>query len=126
MSSQEPRRGKAGLASRLLEGVEARLALLGFELGEERDRFLASIVGAIVAAILVFVGLLTANFLLVLMFWDQRILVAGCLVAGYLLGGLALAATIRARLRDAPQPFAATLDELRKDADACRDLGGSS
>lgn len=115
---------RTGLGGRLIEGLEARIALLGFELGEERDRFLATVVTALVAVVLLFVGLLVVNALLVLLFWEQRVAVAGVLALLYVGAAVALGLTARSRLRNAPQPFAATLEELSKDADAFRHSGG--
>jgi len=116
--------GRTGFSGRLMEGIEARIALAGFEFGEERDRLVAAFVAVLVAVVLVFVGLLTLNVLLVLVFWEQRVLVTGLLTAGYLLTGLALVLSARSRIVNAPQPFAATLEELRKDAETFRSVGG--
>ncbi len=118
------RAGRSGLGGRLLEGLEARLALFGFELGEERDRLLATLVTVLVAVVLLFVGLLSLNILLVLVFWEQRVLVAGGLALVYLVLGGGLGLVARARLKNAPQPFATTLEELRKDADSFPGAGG--
>jgi uncharacterized membrane protein YqjE len=119
------RDGRQGIGGRLVEGLEARLALFGFELGEERDRVLATLVFALVAVVLLFVGLLSLNVFVVLLFWEQRIPVAGGITALYLVVGISLALAARGRLRDAPQPFEATLGELRRDAEAFRQSGGS-
>jgi uncharacterized membrane protein YqjE len=111
-------------SARLVEAIHTRLELFGFEFGEERDRVLATLVLVMVAGVFVFVGLLAFNLALVLAFWEQRLLVAALLATGYLGVGLVLGVAAGNRLRDAPAPFASTIEELRKDADAFR-RGGS-
>ncbi len=106
--------------SRLFEAVETRLELFGFELGEERDRLLSTLVVVVVAGVFFFVGLLALNIVLVLAFWPQRLLVAALLAATYLLIGVGLGLSARNRLRTAPPPFADTIEELRKDAETFR------
>lgn len=126
--------GKGGLGeavgqvgARLIEGLQLRLELAGLELGEEKDRLLAALIGALVATVLVFVGLLTLNILIAFLFWEQRVLVFSVLTAVYLGGGVLLGIGVRSRIKSAPRPFAATIEELRKDAGALRskDRGGS-
>lgn len=125
MTTERAIRG-GGLGSRLLEALETRFELFGFELGEERDRLLATIVAALVAVVFLFAGLLSLNVVLVLAFWEQRLLVSAVMAVTYLGVGIGLSLTARNRVRNAPQPFTSTLDELRKDADAFRSGGGSS
>jgi len=125
MTPERVARG-GGLGNRLLEGLETRFELFGFELGEERDRLLATIVAALVAVVFLFAGLLSLNVVLVMAFWEQRLLVSLIMAVVYLGLGIGLGLTARSRIRNAPQPFTSTLEELRKDAEAFRSTGGSS
>ncbi len=124
MTSERAARG-SGLGNRLLEALETRFDLFGFELGEERDRLLATIIAALVAVVFLFAGLLSLNVVLVLAFWEQRLLVSVIMAVVYLGLGAGLGLTARSRIRNAPQPFTSTLDELRKDAEAFRSGGGA-
>ncbi len=125
MTPERVARG-GGLGNRFLEALETRFELFGFELGEERDRLLATIVAALVAVVFLFAGLLSLNVVLVMAFWEQRLLVSLIMAVVYLALGIGLGLTARSRVRNAPQPFTSTLEELRKDAEAFRSSGGSS
>jgi len=125
MPAERAARG-GGLGNRLLEALETRFELFGFELGEERDRLLATIVAALVAVVFLFAGLLSLNIVLVLAFWEQRVVVSVIMAVVYLGLGIGLGLTARSRVRNAPQPFTSTLDELRRDAETFRSGGGSS
>ena len=74
--------------------------------------------------VLLFAGLLSLNVVLVMAFWEQRLLVSLILAVVYLGGAIGLGLAANSRIRNAPQPFASTLDELRKDAAAFRSGGG--
>ncbi len=117
---------RSGLGNRLLEALETRFELFGFELSEERDRMLATLVAALVAVVFLFAGLLSLNIVLVLAFWEQRLLVCVVLAVAYLGVGVGLGLAARSRVRNAAPPFAATLDELRKDAEAFRSRGDTA
>ena len=123
MTTERTPRG-GGLGNRLLEAVETRVDLFGFELAEERDRMLVTIVAALVAVVLLFAGLLSLNVVLVMAFWEQRLLVSVILAVVYLGGALGLGLMAANRMSNAQQPFESTLEELRKDAAAFRSSGG--
>ena len=68
-------------SSHLLEALHTRLELLGFELGEERNRVLGTIVAILLSGVFFTVGLLLLNFVLVIAFWEQRLLVSALVAA---------------------------------------------
>ncbi len=104
----------------LAEGLGQRVELFGIELSEERARLVGLLLGALAVAVLALLGLLSLNLLLVLAWWRARVRVVALLSVLYLGCALGLALWLRARLRSAPTPFAATIEELRADADALR------
>jgi uncharacterized membrane protein YqjE len=110
-------------SAHLLEALQTRLELLGFELGEERNRVLGTIAAILLAGVFFSVGLLLLNFVLIIAFWEQRLLVSALVAGAYLVVGAVLALVARNRVVNADPPFEATVAELKKDADAFR--GGS-
>lgn len=109
--------------SRLVDAAQHRLDLFGIELSEELERLLGLMIGTAVTVAALFVGFMCLNLLLGLLFWEQRVIVFGALTALYLGGGIGLALWMRHRIRHGTPPFAATIDELRRDAASLR--GGS-
>lgn len=120
-ASRTARESATRIGSRLLEALQYRLELFGLELSEEKLRILGALVAAGVATVLLFVGLLCLNVLVALLFLDNLRTVFVVLSAVYLGGGALLAAIVWYRVKNGPQPFAATLEELRKDASTFRD-----
>lgn len=118
-------RSKAGetasrFGSRVVDAAQHRLDLLGIELGEELQRLLGLMIGTAVTVSALFVGFMCLNLLLGLLFWEQRVIVFGVLTALYLGGGVGLALWMRHRILHGTPPFAATIEELRRDAAALR------
>ena len=113
------RQSFARIASALVGLVSTRAELASLEFTEERERLTRRL--ALVAAgglLLAFAALFAGAFAIVL-FWDTHRLWAIALVAlAHLAGGAVLLAKARAIGRDSPSPFAATIDELRKDKEA--------
>ncbi len=104
----------------VLEALQTRVELLGFELGEERNRVLGSIVAILLAGVFFAVGLLLLNFVLVIAFWEKRLLVSALIAGTYLVLAAALALMARNRVVNAPPPLESTVAELKKDAEAFR------
>ncbi len=97
--------------------LQSRVELASIELAEERQRLVALIVLGAVAMLfgLLAVGSLTA--LLVILFWDRsHWLVLALLCLLYIAVAAYGVYRIRAAIRHAPAPFAATRAELAKDA----------
>ncbi len=103
-------------AGSLLELVELRLALFATELEQEKLRVGAALAWAVVALLLLGLGLLMVALLVVLLFWDSHRLAAlGVLSIAFLAAAAAAWRCARARLAAADGAFALTLAELRSD-----------
>lgn len=105
-----------GLWRSLLVGLTQRFDLFSLELEEEKQRVFTVVFVAMVAAFSTFMMFLCLNLVILLLSWDgNRLLVALLMAVFYLAvaGGAAL--WLRHRIRSAPPPFAASLEEFRKD-----------
>lgn len=93
-----------------------RLELIGIELQEELERQTGNLVWLLLALGFGALAVLLASVLLLIVFWDShRVMVALTLVLAYaLLSGWCILCLQR-RLRHAPQPFALTIEEFRRD-----------
>ena len=119
-SPSEPR-GLVDSARRLLSSVlhvvHTRFELAAVEIEEQLHRaaelLLWSLVGLVAAAC----GALMLGFLVVLAFWEHRVLAAGLVAAGYFLTAGAALLVLRVRARGRPRLFDASLSELVKDRD---------
>jgi len=104
------------VARALVGMLSTRAELASVEFTEERERLtkrLALVAGG--GLLLAFSALFAGAFVIVL-FWDTHRLGAIAAVAlAHLAAGLILLAKAKAIGRDAPSPFAATVDELKKD-----------
>lgn len=105
------------LADTLLSIVRTRIELFSLEAGEEKSRLAA--LAALLCAALFFLALavLVFSVTVALYFWPTPYRYTALWLMGllYLVLGAGFAWTVRARLRDDPAPFSATLDELRRD-----------
>lgn len=106
----------ARMASAVVGLLSTRAELASVEFSEERERLttrLALVAGG--GLLLAFAALFVGAFIIVL-FWDTYRLwaIAGVALA-HLAAGLMLLSKARAMGRDAPSPFAATIEELKKD-----------
>jgi uncharacterized membrane protein YqjE len=106
------------LAGTLLSAARTRLELFALEAGEQKARLLGLLALLCAAIFFLALALLVFSITVALYFWPTpyRYLALWLLGLLYLVLGLAFAWTVRARLRDDPVPFSATLDELRRDA----------
>lgn len=104
------------LAGNALSLVHTRLALVGVEFAEERDRLKSQLTLLFVGAIAAGFTLFCASVLVIVHFWDTHregsIIALTLFYAVIAAWALRRATTIR---RDAPPPFSATLAELEKD-----------
>jgi uncharacterized membrane protein YqjE len=108
---------RAALAG-LLEIGQTRLQLAATELEEERLRIAELLVYACVSLFLLGVGLVLAALLLVLAFWEQRMLVLGLEAALFLGAGAAFTMAWRRKAATKPKLLATTLGELQLDRKA--------
>jgi uncharacterized membrane protein YqjE len=123
VSLPEPSAERQGLrpaitrVARALVGIlSTRAELASVEFTEERERLtqrLALVAGG--GLLLAFAALFVGAFVIVL-FWDtHRLWAIAAVAVAHLAGGLILLSKAKAIGRDSPSPFAATIDELRKD-----------
>ena len=96
-----------------------RLELFSIELQEEVERQTSHLVWLLAAFIFGGLGLLLASVLLLIIFWnDYRITVAASLLLLYVGLCLFCVLTLWRRIRQAPTPFAVTIEEFRRDSAA--------
>lgn len=106
------------LAATGLALVQTRLDLLVTEIEEERLRLLQVLFWAAGALFAIVIGVLLMVMLVIALFWDSHRIAALATLACLFLGvGAAMAAGVRARMRDRPRMFSATLAELGRDKD---------
>lgn len=104
------------LARAALSIAETRAQLAAAELEEQALRWTEIALWAAFAAFFLGAALVFAALLVVLAFWDSSRVLAAGLVAALFAGAAGIAALLtRARLRERPRLFSATLAELRKD-----------
>jgi uncharacterized membrane protein YqjE len=104
------------LARTALSIAETRAQLAAAELEEQALRWTEIALWAAFAAFFLGAALVFAAILVILVFWDSNRLAAAAIVAVLFVGaGGAAALLARARLRERPRLFGATLAELRKD-----------
>jgi uncharacterized membrane protein YqjE len=103
-------------ASAFVGLVSTRAELASVEFAEERERLTKRLGLAAAGALLLAFAALFAGAFVVVLFWDTHRLWAIAVVAlAHLAGGALLLSRVKAIGRESPSPFAATIDELRKD-----------
>lgn len=118
MPRSTPSRGGSPrrLGAALLGLLHDHLALLGEELQEQKGRALGLVVLALSAMLFALLLIIGLSALLLIGFWDSHRLIVGVgLCLFYALAGGACLTALLARLRSAPSPFGASLEELRRD-----------
>lgn len=106
-----------GLAATLLSILRTRFELFALEAAEQKANVLALLGMAFGALLFLTLALLVFTGTVAVYFWptEERYLALAVLALVYLLIGLGLLWAVRNRLVNGPAPFAATLDELRRD-----------
>lgn len=114
------RRQLGMIAASLAAMLRTRLELFGLELAEVRGRLFQAIGLAFAAAIFLTLALLVFSLLVAVWFWatEYRYLALGLLALFYAVLGVWLLLSARRQLDAISQPFAATIQELGRDADA--------
>lgn len=107
----------------LVSMARTRLNLLAVEIMEEKSRIWLLLLLTAVTLLFAFMALLTLSLLIVVAFWEDRLLAIGCLLAFYLLAAGASALALRHKAKSGSSLFSSTLRELSRDAD---DLEGAS
>lgn len=127
MAEAAPARGEGFFSALRKVGVSlgaiaaTRLELASTELALARIQFFRLLVFGLAAAMFGLVALMAASLLVAVIFWEtHRIEAMIALVVVYALAALVLTLRLKRELREAPPLFAATLAELRLDAEALR------
>jgi uncharacterized membrane protein YqjE len=106
------------LARTLLSFAETRARIAATELEEQVTRLAEILVWAAIALFFSGVAVVFVAILIVLLFWDSNRLLAAGLLAAIFFGIAGTSALVaRARLRERPKFLAATLAELKQDAE---------
>ncbi|PLC53151.1 hypothetical protein CR155_15285 [Pollutimonas nitritireducens] len=105
------------LACTLLSIVRTRLELLSLEAAGQKVHLIAILGMAFGALLFLTLAVLVFSIAVALYFWptEQRYVALGLLALFYGLLGIGLFLAVRSKLLFAPMPFAATVDELRRD-----------
>lgn len=104
-------------AASLVSHLHTRLQLFAIEFAEERLRLTSLLIGTILAMFFAFMALLLAVLFIIAVYWDTpyRLYAIAVLAVVFMLGGAITAWIIRARLKNGPPLFEASLAELYKD-----------
>lgn len=105
------------LAGTLVSVVRTRLELFALEASEQKSRLVSILAFAFGALLFLTLAVLVSSIAIALYFWptDQRYLALALLALFYALVGVGMFLVVRNKLVVAPSPFAATIDELRRD-----------
>ncbi|NYT22782.1 phage holin family protein [Alcaligenaceae bacterium] len=111
------RQAAGGLAATFLSILRTRFELFALEAAEQKSNVIALLGMAFGALIFLTLALLVFTAMIAVYFWptDDRYLALAILAFVYFAVGLGLLVAVRSRLVHGPTPFAATLDELRRD-----------
>lgn len=113
------RKSVFGVASSLVGLMRTRLELLALEAAGEKSRLLKLLGMAFAALLFLTLAVLVFTITVAVAFWptEDRYLALGLLAAFYLVVGVVLLLVVRHGLLYGPPPFAATLEELGRDAE---------
>lgn len=111
------RQSVGDLACTLLSIVRTRLELFSLEASGQKAHLITVLGLAFGALLFLTLAVLVLSIAIALYFWptDQRYLALGLLALVYGLIGCGMFMAVRSKLLFAPAPFAATVDELRRD-----------
>jgi len=113
------RRSVFGVAGSLVGLLRTRLELFALEAAEEKARLIKLLGMAFAALLFLTLAVLVFSVTIAVAFWptEDRYLALGLLAALYAIIGLGLLLAVRRELVSGPVPFAATFEELGRDAD---------
>lgn len=97
--------------------LEKRLELAAIEFQEQRHRLINQLVWIAAIVVLALLALFTLTILIIALTWDTaaRIWVIAALVLAYAGGAARCAFILKRIVAQSPPPFAATIEEFRKD-----------
>jgi len=109
------------VSATVLDLLRIRVELISIEWQEEQERGKEVLVLAVVAALLLALGLLVLTLFVIVLFWDSYRLPAIAAVALlYIGGGVYSLLSMRQKMRNRPPPFSATLQEFSEDLQTLR------
>jgi uncharacterized membrane protein YqjE len=113
------RKSVFGVASSLVGLLRTRLELLTLEAADEKARLLKVLGMAFAALLFLTLAVLVFTVTVAVLFWptEDRYLALGLLAAFYGIVGIGLLLAVRHALVYGAPPFAATLEELGRDAE---------
>lgn len=122
------RQAVGGLAATFLSILRTRFELFVLEASEQKANVLAMLGMAFGAFIFLTLALLVFTITIAVYFWptEDRYVALAILAFVYFVIGIGLLVAIRSRLVNGPTPFAATIDELRRDMELVERLKESS
>lgn len=111
------RQSVGDLACTLISIMRTRLELFALEATEQKSQLIAVLGMAFAALLFLTLAVLVFSIAVALYFWptDQRYMALGLLALFYGVLGLFFFWMIRRKLLFSPMPFAATVDELKRD-----------
>ncbi len=111
------RQAVGGLAATLLSILRTRFELFLLEASEQKANALALLGMAFGALLFLTLALLVSTVTIAVYFWptENRYVALAVLAFVYFIIGVGLLVAVRSRLVNGPAPFAATIDELRRD-----------
>lgn len=113
------RQAVGGLTATFLSILRTRFELLTLEAAEQKANVMALLGLAFGALVFLTLSLLVFTATVAVYFWptEDRYLALAILAFIYFVIGVGLVLAARSRLVNGPAPFAATLDELRRDVE---------
>ena len=123
MALQEPGASAGGLLTSLRRVgasvaaiVHSRVELATLELERERIRVTRLVLLGLLAFLFLGLAAITATIFVIVLFWDsQRLVAIGFLTVFYIGVGAGVLMFARREAAESKRPFAATVEELRKD-----------
>lgn len=111
------RQAVGGLAATLLSILRTRFELFLLEASEQKANVLAVLAMTFGALIFLTLALLVFTVTVAVYFWptEDRYVALAVLAFVYFVIGVGLLVAVRSRLVNGPAPFAATIEELRRD-----------
>jgi uncharacterized membrane protein YqjE len=109
----------SGFAATAVAMLRTRLELATVEFEEQRERTKTMLILVVIATVFSCFALIALSVVVVVLLWSTYPLAAlfGVVLAYVVIAGIALYAL---KQNSAPRPFAATLQELERDAEALR------
>jgi len=106
------------LLSSVVEAVQTRFELAAVEIEEQVHWAAELLVWTFVALAAAACGIVMLGFLVVVVFWEHRILASGLVALTYLLSAVVALVVLRTKVRARPRLFDTSVGELAKDRQA--------